>query len=81
MATCCPFVMQTEGVGFPEAVERLAAEAGLPVPVASPAERARQQRRTDLHQVVEEVCPLVPAATPGQRRAAGPRLSDRPRPG
>ena len=50
------FVMQTEGVGFPEAVERLAAEAGLPVPVASPAERARQQRRTDLHQVVEEVC-------------------------
>src|SRR5246127_5115817 len=30
------FVMQTEGVSFPEAVERLASIAGVPLPVASP---------------------------------------------
>src|SRR6201984_328246 len=34
------FLMETEGVGFAEAVERLAAMAGLPLPVATPdAER------------------------------------------
>ena len=35
---------QTEGVGFPEAVERLAALAGLPMPVQRPEEKARQQK-------------------------------------
>src|SRR6266571_8857856 len=32
------FVMLTEGVSFPEAVERLAAQAGIPLPRVSPAE-------------------------------------------
>src|SRR5260370_37838664 len=35
------FVMETEGVSFPEAVERLASIAGLPVPAATPG-AARQ---------------------------------------
>ena len=36
------FVMETEGVSFPEAVERLAAMAGLPLPAVTPdAARAR----------------------------------------
>ena len=37
------FVMLTEGLSFPEAVERLAEEAGVPMPKASPrdVERAR----------------------------------------
>src|SRR6202030_2646270 len=30
------FVMETEGLSFPEAVERLANIAGVPMPVASP---------------------------------------------
>src|SRR5690348_13722919 len=30
------FVMETEGVSFPEAVERLAQMAGVPLPVATP---------------------------------------------
>ena len=34
------FVMQTEGLSFPEAVEKLAGEAGLEVPKASPRARA-----------------------------------------
>src|SRR5215475_9992411 len=33
------FVMQSEGLAFPEAVERLAGEAGLPVPASTPEER------------------------------------------
>src|SRR5216117_3665864 len=42
------FVMQTEGVGFPEAVERLAAQAGIPLPKVSQADEAREQRRRSL---------------------------------
>ena len=39
------FVMDTEGLSFPEAVERLANEAGLPLPKTDPQyERAAQER-------------------------------------
>jgi DNA primase len=41
------FLMQN-GLGFPEAVEQLAGEAGLEVPTASPQERERAQRQLDL---------------------------------
>jgi len=47
------FVMRMEGLSFPEAVERLAGEAGLQVPQASPEERAAERRRADLYDVVE----------------------------
>ncbi len=47
------FVMRMEGLSFPEAVERLAGEAGLQVPRASPEERAAERRRADLYDVVE----------------------------
>ena len=47
------FLMQTEGVTFPEAVERLAAMAGVPLPQVSPEADAREQRRKTLHDVVE----------------------------
>lgn len=47
------FVMQSEGVSFPEAVERLAAEAGLEVPAEGPEERKRAARRRSLHEVTE----------------------------
>jgi DNA primase len=40
------FVMLTEGLSFPEAVERLAEEAGLAVPVASPREAQLEDERT-----------------------------------
>src|ERR1700760_4855362 len=38
------FVMQTEGVSFPEAVERLAAQAGGPPPEISPESAAKEER-------------------------------------
>ncbi|MGF1639618.1 MAG: DNA primase [Rhodospirillales bacterium] len=51
--TVFDFVMQTEGVGFREAVQRLAAEVGLELPQETPEEAARERRRQTLHEVVE----------------------------
>src|SRR5690348_16474945 len=47
------FVMQTEGVGFPEAVERLASMAGMPLPKATREDEAREQKRKSLYEVME----------------------------
>lgn len=47
------FVMKTEGLSFPESVEKLAREVGLPVPRATPAERERVERASTLQQIVE----------------------------
>lgn len=47
------FVMETEGVSFPEAVERCAAMAGLALPAASPDAERHEQRRKTLHDVME----------------------------
>ena len=47
------FVMQTEGVSFPEAVERLAGQAGIPMPVMTREAKAHEERRKTLHDVVE----------------------------
>ena len=47
------FVMMTEGVTFPEAVERLAAQAGVPLPKVSAEDEVREQHRRSLNDVVE----------------------------
>ncbi len=47
------FVMETEGVGFPEAVERLAQLAGVPLPKVSHEDEQRDARRKTLHDVME----------------------------
>ncbi len=47
------FVMRAEGQSFPEAVERLAAEAGLDVPKPTPEAAARERRARDLYGVLE----------------------------
>src|SRR5712671_2468844 len=43
------FLMLTEGLSFPEAVERLAEEVGLPVPKAGPREVEQEDERARLH--------------------------------
>lgn len=48
------FVMKTEGLSFPESVEKLAREVGLPVPRATPQERERAERASTLQEVVEQ---------------------------
>ena len=48
------FVMNTEGLSFPEAVEKLAQEAGMEVPRDTPEDRERQQQRQTLFDVTEK---------------------------
>ncbi|QWG14163.1 DNA primase [Bradyrhizobium sediminis] len=47
------FLMETEGVGFTEAVERLASMAGMPLPAATPDAARHEQRRKTLYDVME----------------------------
>lgn len=47
------FLQETERLSFPEAVERLAAEAGLALPAPDPAAQAAQQRRQGLSDWLE----------------------------
>ncbi|MDA1091337.1 MAG: DNA primase [Proteobacteria bacterium] len=48
------FVMRTEGLNFPEAVEKLAGEAGMEVPQDSPEQRERNEQRQTLYDVTEK---------------------------
>ena len=47
------FLMETEGVGFTEAVERLAAMAGVALPAVTPDAARHEQRRKTLYDVME----------------------------
>jgi DNA primase len=47
------FLMLTEGLSFPEAVERLAAQAGMPLPKISPEEEKRERQRASVAEVLE----------------------------
>jgi DNA primase len=72
------FVMETEGVTFPEAVERLANMAGLPLPRVSEAEAAEDKKRLSLIEVVAMAARLFEANLHGPigARARG-YLADR----
>ncbi|NNM72950.1 DNA primase [Enterovirga aerilata] len=50
------FLMETEGLSFPEAVERLAAEAGVDLPKPTPELERAVERRRDLYDVLEMAC-------------------------
>ncbi len=67
------FLMETEGVTFPEAVERLAGMAGLPMPRASEAEAAEEKKRLSLLDVVAMAARLFEAnlEQPAGARARG----------
>ena len=47
------FIMLTDGVGFPEAVERLAQMAGVALPKVSPEDEKRDARRKTLYDVMD----------------------------
>src|SRR6185312_715108 len=47
------WLVETEGLTFPEAVEKLAAEAGVELPKWSPDDEAREQKRKSLYEIVE----------------------------
>src|ERR1700674_4044970 len=46
------FLMETEGLTFPEAVERLAGMAGLPLPVQSQESVEQEKKRASLHEIL-----------------------------
>jgi DNA primase len=47
------WLIETEGLAFPESVEKLAAEAGVELPKWSPEDEAREQKRKSLYDIVE----------------------------
>jgi DNA primase len=47
------WLTETEGLSFPESVEKLAAEAGVELPRWSPEDEAREQKKKSLYDVVE----------------------------
>ena len=61
------FVMRIDNLSFPEAVERLADEAGLEVPVSSPEERRRAEQAVSLYGVNEKACAWFESQLRGQR--------------
>jgi DNA primase len=50
------FLMETEGVSFPEAVERLAAEAGVALPKEERQAREQEDYRASLYDICEMAC-------------------------
>jgi DNA primase len=72
------FVMATEGLSFPEAVERLAAQVGMPLPKVSYDDQAREQRQRTLYDVLDLAAKYFEATLASARGAkARGYLADR----
>ena len=50
------WLQETEGLTFPEAVQRLAAEAGVELPQWTPEDEARELKRKSLYDIIELAC-------------------------
>jgi DNA primase len=61
------FVIESEGVSFPEAVERLAAEAGVPLPARSADAERQEKKRAGLVEVAEMACCYFEAVLKGPK--------------
>jgi DNA primase len=64
------FVMETEGLSFPDAVKRLAHDAGLALPQASPEAEAQEKARATLHEVLARAASYFSARLAGGEGAA-----------
>jgi DNA primase len=60
------FLMETEGLSFPEAVERLAGEAGVALPKLSREDRAEEVKRKSLYDVMELAAEFFEASLQGR---------------
>ena len=65
------FLMLTEGVSFPEAVERLAQQAGVPLPVMTREAQAHEERRKTLHDICELAAKFFEATLASRAGARG----------
>ncbi len=59
------FLLKVEGISFPEAVEKLAAEVGVELPKASPQMQEREDERLRLREVMEASCAFYEKALTG----------------
>ncbi len=72
------FLMETEGLSFPEAVEQLAKEAGVELPKVDPRQIEKQKERAPLYDIVEMACAFFERELRGARGATARRaLADR----
>ena len=74
------FVMLTEGLSFPEAVERLAEEAGLAIPKPSPREAEQEDERARLQALLEAAARFFAEQLGAARRLRGAPLPRQARP-
>ena len=65
------FVMETEGLSFPEAVERLAGDAGLELPKPDPQFERSAKERLGLFDALEAAARAVRGRARGARRSRG----------
>ena len=65
------FLILTEGVSFPEAVERLAAQAGVPLPVVTREAAEHEERRKTLNDIVELAAKFFEATLASRNGARG----------
>ena len=68
------FLMETEGLSFPEAVERLANEAGLELPKPDPRQAERAKVQAPLYDVMEMACAFFERELRGSRGATARRV-------
>ncbi len=72
------YLVEKEGVPFPEAVAQLAQDAGLPMPVVSEADVQREEQRASLYEIMEFASQFFQAELQTARGAkARGYLSDR----
>ncbi len=64
------FLMTAEGLTFPEAVERLAVEAGVSLPPPAPVDEVKASREARLYGVLEDACRFFQSALLGREGAA-----------
>ncbi len=64
------FVMETEGLSFPDAVERLAHQAGLALPRVSTEAEAQEKARASLHEVLARAASYFSAQLAGKEGGA-----------
>jgi len=55
------WLMETEGLSFPESVERLAGEAGVELPKWTPQDEEREEKKKSLYDVIEAACAFFEA--------------------
>src|SRR5688572_29428389 len=56
------FLVEQEGLSFPDAVAQLAAEAGIPLPERSEVSERHEARRASLHEVLEKAAKFFEAS-------------------